>query len=129
MVFTEHTPGEWKYEKEGDSITGVLIQIQSNVGTHKNSNLYTLDCKEAVESASEIMKVWGSVVLDQKMVGLNLGDRIKIVYNGIGIASGANNPPKLFTVFVDRPEKKVDSSKETLPGPDGKITPPVEKVN
>jgi len=42
MAFEENNPGFWTPENEDDSITGILINIQEDVGTNK-SMLYTIE--------------------------------------------------------------------------------------
>ena len=58
--------------------------------------LYTLEVEQ------KPIGVWGSTVLDPKMVGVKVGETVKIVYNGRGEAKGGKAAPKLFSVFVDR---------------------------
>jgi hypothetical protein len=99
MAFVENNPGIATFDKDGDSIEGVLIKVQDNVGPQQ-SMLYTL------EANGEVTSVWGSTVLDQRMVGVKIGDLIRIVYKGLGEASPGKNPPKIFQVLIDRPESK-----------------------
>ena len=98
MVFVENSPGEWKPIKEEEFITGVLIKIQSEVGPTK-SMLYSIE-----REGGDVMGVWGSTILDQRMIGVKVGDIIKIVYKGLGEKQPGKNPPKLFKVLIDRPE-------------------------
>ncbi len=95
MAFEENNPGFWEYEKDGDSIMGVLIKIEDDVGSN-SSKLYTL------EVDTKPTNVWGSVILDQRMVGIKVGDLVKIVYKGLGEAKAGHNAPKIFQVLVDR---------------------------
>ena len=78
MVFKEvgkELPEAWKPEQEGDSITGVYAQKKENVGANK-SNLYYIDVNGVLKA------VWGSIVLDDKMCYISIGDLIKIIYKG-----------------------------------------------
>lgn len=95
MVFEENKPGIFEFKEEGQSVTGVLIKIQNDVGPNK-ATLYTL------ESNGKPVNVWGCTIMDQRMVGINVGDLIQIVYKGLGEARGGQNPPKIFQVLVDR---------------------------
>ena len=95
MVFQENNPGFWEIEKEDDSISGVLINIQENVGANK-SMLYT------IEQDKKPTNVWGSAILDQRMVGVKIGDLIRITYKGLGEAKQGHNAPKIFKVEVNR---------------------------
>lgn len=105
MAFKENEPGIWKPVNDGDSITGVLIKAESDVGANK-SMLYTLEVK--FEAEAEIMSVWGSAILDQRMLGIKEGQLIRITYKGLGEATGGHNAPKIFKVEYD------DGEKETL---------------
>jgi hypothetical protein len=95
MAFQENNPGFWIPEKEDDSIQGILINIQKDVGTNK-SMLYT------IEQDKKPTNVWGSTILDQRMVGIKVGDLIKITYKGLAEKKAGKNPPKIFKVEVDR---------------------------
>ena len=98
MTYEEVETGTWKSEKENDEIEGILVAKEENVGAN-NSMLYTLE----VDKTPQV--VWGSVVLDPKMLGVKVGEKVKIVYTGKGEAKGGHNAPKLFKVFVDREDK------------------------
>lgn len=78
MVFKEvgkELPEQWKPEKEGDFIEGIYAQKKENVGKNK-ANLYL------IETNGILKAIWGSTVLDDKMVYVKIGDRIKITYQG-----------------------------------------------
>ena len=94
MAFEEVETGLWKPENKGDSIKGVLIKVEKDVGTN-NSNLYTL------EVDNKPIGVWGSAILDPKMVTAQIGDFMKIEYDGLGEAKAGHSAPKLFKVFID----------------------------
>lgn len=79
---------EWKEitpEQEGDSniwdksknpeIIGVYQGAQTNVGPNK-SMLYKLETDDGV------VKVWGSTVLDDRMSSAQIGQKVKIKYEG-----------------------------------------------
>ncbi len=97
MAFEENNPKTIEFKEAGDELTGVLLKIQDNVGPSK-SMLYTLE----VDKKPVI--VWGSTVLNIKMIGLQPGDLIKMIYEGLGEAKPGKNAPKLFKVLVDKPE-------------------------
>lgn len=98
MVFKENEPGIWKPEKDGDSITGVLIKAEDDVGAMK-SKLYTLEVKG--ETEPEILSVWGSAILDKRMLGINIGTLIRITFKGLGEPSPGKKAPKIFKVEYD----------------------------
>lgn len=98
MTFQENNPGFWKPENEDESIEGVLIKIESNVGANK-SMLYTIE-KDGMPT-----NVWGSTVLDQRMVGVKVGDLVRITYKGLGEKVTGKNQAKIFKVEVDREDE------------------------
>jgi hypothetical protein len=87
--------GTWKFEKENDSIEGIFIKAEQDVGQNK-SMLYHLEVE------GKPLAVWGSVVLDTKMTVVKPNDKIKIVYLGKGVQKGGKNAPKLFDVFIEK---------------------------
>lgn len=95
MGFQEVDPNYWKPEKENDNITGTLLKVQEDVGSN-NSKLYTFEVE------GKPINVWGSVILDQKMVGVQVGDLTRITFKGLGEAKGGHNAPKIFKVEVDK---------------------------
>lgn len=95
MAFKENNPGFWAPEKDGDSIEGVLVAIQEDVGANK-SMLYTIEADEKPTN------VWGSAILDQRMVGVKIGELIRITYKGLGEKASGKHAPKIFKVEVDR---------------------------
>lgn len=108
MAFEEVNPNTWVYEKEGDSITGVLLKTEEDVGPN-NSMMYHL------ESDGKPISVWGSTVLDQRMQFIQPGALVRITYKGLGEKIGGKNPAKIFKVEVDKnPSNKIPE--ETVKG-------------
>lgn len=66
----------WKPEKEGDETSGIFVDMKSNVGPN-SSKLYTLQQPDGT-----FVGVWGSAVIDDRMVLIPLGDEVRIVYLG-----------------------------------------------
>ncbi len=98
MAFQEVNPDTWKPEKEDDSIEGVLVKVQSDVGENE-SMLYSIEVEKG-----KFISVWGSTVLDQRMSLVQVGDKVRITYKGLGEKKGGKNAPKIFKVEVDREE-------------------------
>ena len=94
MAFEEVNVDLWKPLNAGDTIEGVFIGVDRDVGAN-NSNLYTLNVND------KPVGVWGSTVLDPKMSAVIPGDLIKIQFDGLGKAKGGHSAPKLFKVFID----------------------------
>lgn len=99
MAFEEVNPNTWTYENDGDSITGVLLKTEKDVGPNK-SLMYHL------ESDGKPISVWGSTILDQRMQFIEPGTLIRITYKGLGEKKGGQNPPKIFKVEADHSYKK-----------------------
>ena len=95
MVFKEVNPDVWTYEKDGDFVEGVLIRVETDVGPNK-STLYSLEVSPGV-----FKSIWGSVVMDQRMNLVKVGDKVRITYKGLADKKMGKNPAKLFKVEVD----------------------------
>ena len=113
MALEEVEVGLWKPENEGDSIEGILLKIERDVGTN-NSNLYTIEVDE------KPIAVWGSTLLDPKMTAAQIGDLLRIEYKGLGEAKAGHSAPKIFKLLID-----FDKRKKEVEVP--KVTP--EKVD
>ncbi|MBU2395713.1 MAG: hypothetical protein KKH70_20455 [Gammaproteobacteria bacterium] len=98
MAYHEINPLEWKYEKAGDFIEGVFVQVQSNIGPN-DSMLYSIETPEGVKN------VWGATILDQRMALVNVGEKIKITYQGKAEARAGKNAAKIFKVEVDKEDE------------------------
>lgn len=101
MTFKEigkELPEQWKFENEGDFIQGIYVQKNTEVGVN-NANLYVLEVEGKLKS------IWGSTVLDNKMVDpkIEIGDTIRITYEG------ENKKPKYhkFKVEKDFPDEDI----------------------
>jgi len=99
MVFKENNPDFFEFKEEGDELQGVLIKVSEEVGQLK-SMLYTLEVN------GKPINVWGTTILDQRMTGTKPGDLIKIVYKGLGEQKPGKNAPKIFKVYIDKPEEE-----------------------
>jgi hypothetical protein len=90
----ESTGNFWKPEKVDDSIHGLYINKESHVGQN-DSNLYYIEKLDD----HEVLQVWGSTVLDQRMMPVKTGQEIKITYKGLGEkGKGGKQAPKLWKV-------------------------------
>jgi len=99
MAYEEVNPTNWEYKKEGESIEGFFVRSQKDVGVNK-SFLYSLETSQGIKN------VWGSVILDEKMALVKLGDKIRITYKGLSKeTSKGKKPAKLFKVEIDKQEE------------------------
>lgn len=108
MVYEDNNPGIFEFKEKEDELAGTLIKIQSDVGP-SDSMLYTLEVE------GKPINVWGTTILDQRMVGIKVGDQIKMIFKGLGEAKAGKNAPKLFQVLVDRPLKDTQPKDPTSP--------------
>lgn len=92
------TGNAWQPKAENESVSGLLTSIREDVGPN-HSKLYSLETED-----HKNLDVWGSTVLDSRMVHVKVGDEVKIVYLGLGQKQGGKQAPKLFDVFHRSPE-------------------------
>ncbi len=105
MVFKEvgnEFPESWNPEA-GESIEGIFKQHKIDVGKKKYS-IYILEVN------GELKTVWGSKVLDERMLSVKIGELIRITYEGF------NDPEKedwkKFKVEVDKTEEETTEELE-----------------
>ena len=67
-------PGVWKAEEKGDSIEGILINKEPSDGD--------TSAKYFIENDEGQFLVWGSAIIDSRMKLVNIGERVKIVFDG-----------------------------------------------
>lgn len=103
MVFEEINPQEIKFENVEDSVEGIVLQKQTDIGPNK-ANLYSIETSEGVKN------VWGATILDQRMDFVKVGDKVKITFKGLGEKKPGQNAPKIFSVAVDK-EPAIESQK------------------
>ena len=97
MVFEEVNPTVWIPSEDGDSIEGIFVSADSNVGAN-DSMLYHLEVE------GKPVSVWGSAILDQRMVAIKPSQKTRITFKGLGEKKIGKNAPKIFKVEVDSEE-------------------------
>lgn len=101
--FKDVDPGVWKYEKEGDSIFGVLIHREPREEANELSARYYLENEDG-----KVM-VWGSAVLDDRLKLVEIGTPIRITYKG----KQKNSKGRDMNIFkVEEGKKKQEHSKD-----------------
>ena len=98
MVFKEignEYPEEWKPVNNGDQITGAYIEKKQEVGQNK-ANVYIIEVDGKQKS------VWGSTVLDDKMLNVSPGKLIRVTYQGVDTKKNY----KKFKLEVDDGEQE-----------------------
>ena len=76
MDFETIEPSIWKPEKEGDSVEGVLKRKDENVGRHQSRTYH-------LETEIKQIMVWGSTILDERMIHVDIDDYCKITFKGL----------------------------------------------
>lgn len=94
MVYEEVSPGMWTPEEDGDCIEGVFIRAEKDVGPQK-SMLYHLEVE------GKPMSFWGCAILDQRMIWVKSGSKIRVTFKGLAEAQPGKNPAKIFKVEID----------------------------
>ena len=104
----QEIPQAWE-PKDNEKIIGILVGKSENVGKY-GSTAYRLRKAED----NEIVTVWGSAVLDKKMVeqDAQMGDTIGIKFLGKKTGKDNKTTYKDYTVLVEKPGKP-KSSEET----------------
>ena len=95
MAYEEVNPGMWTPEKEGDSLEGIFIRAEHDVGPQK-STIYHL------EKEGKPMSFWGCTILDQRMAWVKPSDSFRVTYKGLAEPQPGKNPAKIFKVEIDR---------------------------
>jgi hypothetical protein len=88
----------WEPEAIGESIQGIYIEKEEDVGQYK-SNMYCIKTEKGEK------KIWGATVLDDLMVKVPLGSEVLITYQGKQPSKTGRNPWKDYKVQY-RPVKK-----------------------
>ena len=99
------TMHDFEIQKE---ITGILFNKKENVGAN-NSMVYE------IEIGDEIFGVWGTSILDQKMSKVEVGDEVKITYNGKKVSEKTKRTYKDFTVQHRKVETAPEIDTDNLP--------------
>lgn len=94
MVFQTIEPTIWKPSKDGDKIEGVLVRKNPQGGKYNNES-YNID------TGNGLFVVFGTTVLEQRMMFCNVGDMVRITYKGTE-KNKKKQDTKIFNVEVDR---------------------------
>ena len=87
-----------------DPLEGKYTKVEKEVGPNK-SNMYTIETKEGE------VKVWGSTVLDDKLMGVPIGTTVKVEYEG-KLKSKKGAEYHSYKVFID--ESSVPDGKDEV---------------
>jgi hypothetical protein len=96
--------------KIGDELIGTFEKFDDNVGPN-NSNMYTIKKEDGT-----YIKVWGSSLIDSRMEGVNLGEKLKFVYEGTVQGKIKGRKPyhsyKVYHAEAKHPENKLPENDE-----------------
>ena len=82
----------WDFTTNPEFI-GYYVGVQSNVGKNA-SNLYSFR-----QESGEMVSIWGSALLDNRLVSLEVGEKVKIVYQGKERNPKSGREYKNFQIF------------------------------
>jgi len=94
VIYKESTGNFWKPTKDGDFVEGLYINKETNVGQNK-SNIYYIEKLED----HDVVQIWGTTILDQRMTPVRVGQQVKITYKGLGEkGKGGKQAPHIWKV-------------------------------
>jgi len=89
--------------KEGDTLEGKIEQIKRDLGEN-HSNLYILR-----KADGDLIGVWGSTVLDNRLLAAGIGGVVRIVYQGTKPSSVKGRQPyRDYQVMLGEEEPEID---------------------
>jgi hypothetical protein len=92
--YKESTGNFWKPTKKGEKVEGLYINKETEVGTNK-SNIYYIERL----SDNEVVQLWGTTILDQRMIPVKIGQQVLITYKGLGEkGKGGKQAPHIWKV-------------------------------
>src|SRR3990167_1363539 len=95
--------GLFKFDKIGDAVEGVLIDVRTQVSKIDGSDqkMYEIQCANG-----EVKAVFGRKIIDQKMKLAKIGDLVKMVFTEEGKAKqGTQNKFKIIRVYLNSAPK------------------------
>ena len=88
----------WTYELIGDTVQGVYIEHESDVGVN-HSEVYTLQQENEEDPETPIIhKIFGTTDLNNKFEQIKIGDEVGITFEGSKPSKPPKKPFKMFTV-------------------------------
>jgi len=95
--FVEIKEDVFVFNDEGDVLEGILVNKMP--GDDNISTRYYVDVGECVRM------IWGTAILDNRLSSANIGDKIRITFNGTK-SIGKNKTLHLFKVEIAKPKPK-----------------------
>lgn len=98
-----------KWEEVGQTIEGVYQDVEERDFGERTANLYTLLC-----DGDQVIRFWGSTVLDQHMARVPKGAWVQIIF--MGEAGQGNRRYRDFQVNIDEDTKPgVGKNEDDIP--------------
>ena len=109
----------FRFENDGDEMEGKLVSV--GPGKFEKSKVYVLEKEDG-----SAVTIFGSVILDDRMSEVEVGNYVKIVYKGM-VMTGSGKNAKLFEVYV-KEETPAEETKTDVEGAEttAEPTPEVE---
>jgi hypothetical protein len=102
----------WVPENIGDTVKGVYIQKEENVGRN-HAEVFSL--KENVEEGDPVLhKIFGTVGLVKKFKEICIGEEVGIIYKGEKASTPPKKPFKQFDVFKRKFENEDEDENNPL---------------
>lgn len=94
--WSEVTKGDvFRFEKVGDTIEGKFVAVHQGQ-KYPDNQIYEIETPKA-----QIVTVFGTTILNQKMQKVEIGSYVRIIYKG-GIPTKRGKDAKDFAVFVQK---------------------------
>ena len=102
-------PAVWKHDKPGDQRIGTLVTKEPR------DEDTGLSAKYYLENEKGRFLVWGTAVIDDRMQYVNLGDKVRITYEG-KTTNKRNQEVNLYRIEVARNRQRKEElvSSETI---------------
>jgi len=97
--YKESTGNFWKPTQEGDSLEGLYVNKESNIGPNA-SNIYYIERLDT----HEVVQLWGTTVLDMRMIPVKIGQQVLITYKGLGQKGKGKQAPHIWKVEYKDPD-------------------------
>ncbi len=91
--YKESTGNFWKPTQKGESVEGLYINKETDVGSNKANIYYFEKLKD-----HEVVQLWGTTILDQRMIPVKIGQQVLITYKGLGEKGKGKNAPHIWKV-------------------------------
>ena len=108
MKYKESTGNFWKPTKEGESVEGLYVNKEVHVGQN-DSNIYYIEKL----SDHEVIQIWGTTILDQRMMPVRIGNQVLITYKGLGEkGKGGKQAPHIWKVEYGMPDVTAEDAEK-----------------